>query len=129
VLSRGLLSGRWSRERSAEAKDFRALSPRFQGGNVERNLALVEALREIANEKRATVAQLAVAWVLSRGDDIVPLIGARKRDQLTDGLGALALDLTPDDLARIERAVPPDAASGERYPAMQMTHLDSERRA
>ena len=128
VLSRGLLSGRWSRERSAASRDFRAQSPRFQAENVERNLALVEVLREVANAKGATVAQLAVAWVLSRGSDIVPLIGARRRDQLADGLGALALDLSEDDIARIERAVPPDAASGERYPAMQMAHLDSERR-
>jgi pyridoxine 4-dehydrogenase len=128
VLSRGLLSGRWSRERSAASRDFRAQSPRFQGENVERNLALVEALREVANDKGATVAQLAVAWALSRGPDIVPLIGARRRDQLADGLAALALDLSPDDFARIERAVPSGAAAGERYPAVQMAHLDSERR-
>jgi pyridoxine 4-dehydrogenase len=128
VLSRGLLSGHWSRERSAASRDFRSLSPRFQGENVARNLALVEALRAVANAKGATVAQLAVAWVLSRGQDIVPLIGARRRDQLTDGLAALTLDLTPDDIARIEQAVPPGAASGERYPSMQMGHLDSERK-
>jgi len=128
VLSRGLLSGHWSRERSAASRDFRSASPRFQGENVERNLALVEALRAVANAKGATVAQLAVAWVLSRGSDIVPLIGARRRDQLADGLAALALDLSPDDIARIEQAVPSGAAAGERYPAMQMAHLDSERR-
>ena len=128
VLSRGLLSGHWSRERSAASRDFRSASPRFQGENVERNLALVEALRAVASDKGATVAQLAVAWVLSRGSDIVPLIGARRRDQLADGLAALALDLSPDDIARIEQAVPSGAAAGERYPAMQMAHLDSEPR-
>lgn len=128
VLSRGLLSGHWTRERSANSRDYRSISPRFQGENVERNLALVEALRAVANAKGATVAQLAVAWVLSRGSDIVPLIGARRRDQLADGLAALALDLTPDDIARIEQAVPAGAAAGDRYPTMQMAHLDSERR-
>ncbi|MFZ0457752.1 MAG: aldo/keto reductase [Rhodoplanes sp.] len=128
VLSRGLLSGHWSRERSAASRDFRSVSPRFQGDNVERNLALVEALRAVASAKGATVAQLAVAWVLSRGPGIVPLIGARRRDQLADGLPALALDLSPDDIARIEQAVPSGAAAGDRYPAMQMDHLDSERK-
>jgi aryl-alcohol dehydrogenase-like predicted oxidoreductase len=128
VLSRGLLSGHWSRERSAASRDFRSASPRFQGENVERNLALVEALRTVANAKGATVAQLAVAWVLSQGSDIVPLVGARRRDQLADGLAALAHDLSPDDIARIEQAVPSGAAAGDRYPAMQMAHLDSERR-
>ncbi len=77
--------GHWTRERSANSRDYRSISPRFQGENVERNLALVEALRAVANAKGATVAQLAVAWVLSRGSDIVPLIGARRRDQLADG--------------------------------------------
>ena len=128
MLSRGLLSGHWSRERSAASRDFRSVSPRFQGDNVERNLALVEALRAVASAKGATVAQLAVAWVLSRGPDIVPLIGARRRDQLADGLAALALHLSPDDIARIEQAVPSGAAAGDRYPAMQMDHLDSERK-
>jgi pyridoxine 4-dehydrogenase len=128
VLSRGLLSGHWSRERSAASRDFRSASPRFQGENVERNLALVEALRAVANAKGATVAQLAVAWVLSRGPDIVPLIGARRRDQLADGLAALALDLSPEDIARIEQAVPAGVAVGDRYPATQMGQLDSERK-
>ena len=75
----------------------------------------------------ATVAQVAVAWVLSRGADIVPLIGARRRDQLSESLGALDLRLTPEDLARIKGAVPPDAAAGERYDARGMASLDSER--
>jgi aryl-alcohol dehydrogenase-like predicted oxidoreductase len=129
VLSRGLLSGHWSRERSAAAKDWRGMSPRFQGENVERNLALVEALRAVAKDKGASVAQLAVAWVAAQGKDIVPLAGARRRDQLKEALGALDLTLAPEDIARIEQAIPAGSAAGDRYPAMQMAHLDSERRA
>jgi aryl-alcohol dehydrogenase-like predicted oxidoreductase len=129
VLSRGLLSGHWSKEREASLAphDFRASAPRFNGENLERNLALVETLREIAEEKGATVAQLAIAWALSRGEDVVPLVGARRRERLTEALGALELELTPDDLARIEDVVPVDAAAGERYQAEQMAILDSER--
>jgi pyridoxine 4-dehydrogenase len=128
VLSRGLLSGHWSRERGTAPGDFRGHSPRFQGENLERNLALVDALRGIADAKGATVAQIAVAWALSRGDDIVPLVGARRRDRLAESLGALDLVLPADDLATIERAVPPGAAAGERYAPQQMAMLDSERR-
>jgi aryl-alcohol dehydrogenase-like predicted oxidoreductase len=129
VLSRGLLSGHWSRER-AEAlapHDFRASAPRFTGENLERNLELVEALRAVADSRDATVAQVAIAWVLSRGEDVVPLIGARRRERLTEALGALALMLTAGDLARIDEAVPVDAAAGERYHDEQMAILDSER--
>lgn len=126
VLSRGLLSGHWSSER-AGTPDFRSHLPRFTGENLERNLALVEALRTIAEVKGATVAQIAIAWVLAQGQDIVPLVGARRRDRLTEALGALDFDLTPDDLAQIERAVPPDAAAGDRYDARSMAVLDSER--
>jgi aryl-alcohol dehydrogenase-like predicted oxidoreductase len=129
VLSRGLLSGHWSKER-AEAlagRDFRASAPRFAGENLERNLALVEALRALAEAKGATVAQLAIASVLSRGEDVVPLVGARTRERLAESLGALELEITAEDLARIEDAIPVDAAAGERYPAEQMAILDSER--
>jgi aryl-alcohol dehydrogenase-like predicted oxidoreductase len=129
VLSRGLISGHWSAGRELAAGDFRAHSPRFQAGNVERNLALVEALREIAEAKEASVAQVAIAWVLSRGEDVVPLIGARRRGRLHEALGALELELGPEDLRRIDAAVPPGAAAGDRYPAAQMAHLDSERAA
>jgi pyridoxine 4-dehydrogenase len=88
VLSRGLISGHWSKDRQGE-KDFRSLaSPRFQGENLEANLALVERLRSLAQEKGATVAQLAIAWVAAQGDDIVPLVGARRRDRLQEALGA-----------------------------------------
>ena len=129
VLSRGLLSGHWSREREASLAphDFRASAPRFTGENLERNLELVEALRAVAAEKDATVAQLAIAWVLSRGEDVVPLVGARTRERLAESLGAVDVDLTHDDLARIEEAVPVDVIAGERYHAEQMAILDSER--
>jgi aryl-alcohol dehydrogenase-like predicted oxidoreductase len=128
VLSRGLLSGHWSPERELARGDFRAHAPRFQRDNLARTLSLVEALGEVANSKDATPAQVAIAWVLSRGQDIVPLVGARRRDRLHEALGALELDLREDDLAAIERAVPPDAVAGERYDAGQMAILDSERR-
>jgi aryl-alcohol dehydrogenase-like predicted oxidoreductase len=128
VLSRGLLSGHWSPGRELSQGDFRSFSPRFRGENLERNLGLVEALRGIAEAKGASVAQVAIAWVLSRGDDIVPLVGARRRERLHEALGALGLELTAEELARIEEAVPAGAAAGERYPAPAMGQLDSERR-
>ncbi|MBD1868750.1 aldo/keto reductase [Cyanobacteria bacterium FACHB-471] len=128
VLSRGLLSGRWSKERSQTAQDFRSHLPRFSGENLDRNLTLVEALREIAQAQDATVAQVAIAWVLAQGNDIVPLIGARRRDRLQEALGALDLNLSAEQLSQIEAAIPPDAVAGDRYDAGQMAMLDSERR-
>ncbi|MET9874204.1 aldo/keto reductase [Actinacidiphila glaucinigra] len=128
VLSRGLISGHFTRDRQLAGNDFRAMSPRFQGENLEHNLGLVEALRKIAEQKGVTVAQTAIAWVLSRGEDIVPLVGARTRERLAEALGALDVALDADDLAAIETAVPADAAAGERYPQSQMAHLDSEHR-
>ncbi|MEH1891139.1 MAG: aldo/keto reductase [Nostoc sp.] len=128
VLSRGLLSGHWSKERSEQAQDFRGNLPRFSGENLDHNLLLVEALRLIAQEQSATVAQVAIAWVLSRGNDIVPLIGARSRDRLNEALGALDLHLSEDDLTQIEAAVPLDAVAGDRYAPEQMAMLDSEKR-
>ncbi len=125
VLSRGLLSGHWSKERTG-ARDFRSHLPRFSGENLDHNLALVEALREVASAHGATVAQAAIAWVLSRGADIVPLVGARRRDRLAESLGCLDIDLSPEDLARIEQAVPPDSIAGERYEASALARLDSE---
>lgn len=127
VLSRGLLSGRWSREREVGARDIRAHSPRFQAENLNRNLELVEALRAVADEKSATVAQLAIVWVLTRGDTIVPLIGARSRERLDEALKALNLELSDDDLSRIEAAIPAGSAAGNRYAETQMAMLDSER--
>ena len=125
VLSRGLLSGKWSKERGAQ-QDFRSASPRFQGENLERNLALVDTLRSIADARGTNPAQLAIAWALSRGEDIVPLVGARRRGQLTDALAAAELTLSADELVRIEAAIPPDAVAGTRYNEAQMAHLDSE---
>jgi aryl-alcohol dehydrogenase-like predicted oxidoreductase len=119
VLSRGLLSGHWTKDRDI-SRDFRGVSPRFQGANLDHNLQLVEALREVAADAGATPAQAAIAWALSRGDDIVPLVGARRRIRLDEALGALELQL---DLARIEAAIPSGAAAGDRYPAAQMAHL------
>ena len=127
VLSRGLLSGHWSKEHSENSQDYRAHLPRFSGENLDRNLLLVEALRSIAQEQNATVAQVAIAWVLLQGDDIVPLIGARRRNRLHEALGALDLRLTDDDLVRIGAAVPHNAVAGDRYNASQMAMLDSER--
>lgn len=126
VLSRGLISGHWDKD-SARKGDFRAMSPRFQAGNVDHNLALVEALRGIAERKQVSVAQLAIAWVAAQGEDIVPLVGARRRDRLQEALGSLDVSLSADDLATIEAAVPKGAAAGDRYAAAQMAHLDSER--
>ncbi|MEO6211092.1 MAG: aldo/keto reductase [Gemmatimonadaceae bacterium] len=125
VLARGLLSGRWTGIRPG-VRDGRANYPRFAGENLEHNLALVEALRAVASEKGITVAQLAIAWVASRGRDILPLVGSRRRAQLAEALGALDVSLTSDDLQRIERAVPANAAAGDRYPTPLMKHLDSE---
>jgi aryl-alcohol dehydrogenase-like predicted oxidoreductase len=127
VLSRGLISGHWSPDRRLAPGDFRGGMPRFSGDNLERNLALVEALRAVANAKGASVAQLAIAWVLSRGEDIVPLVGARRRNRLKEALGALDVELTPEDVSAIEGAVPQAAVAGERYDARQMAILDSER--
>lgn len=127
VLSRGLLSGRWSADRALTATDFRAHSPRFQGDNLRHNLALVDALRQVADRIGVTVAQAAIAWVLSRGADVVPLVGARRRDRLAESLAALEVTLTAEDLAVIEQAVPADAAAGARYAEAQFRVLDSER--
>ena len=127
VLSRGLISGHWSG--GAGAGDFRAHSPRFQGENLAHNLGLVEAIRAVAEVRGATVAQTAIGWVLAQGDDIVPLVGARRRDRLAESLTALEVRLTPEDLEALERAAPRGAAAGERYAPAQMAMLDSERSA
>ena len=125
VLSRGLLSG----SRPVAATDFRVHLPRFSGENAEKNRKLVDALAVIAASKNATSSQVAIAWVLSRGTDIVPLIGARRRQQLEESRKALDLVLTSDDLARIEDAVSSNAVAGTRYGAEQMRWLDSEQPA
>ena len=111
VLSRGLISGHWSKQRNTDGRDFRTHSPRFQGANLDHNLALVEQLRAIAESRGASTAQLAIAWVLARGDDIVPLVGARTRKRLQEALGSLDITLGAEELEAIERAVPPGAAA------------------
>ncbi|MFF3938068.1 aldo/keto reductase [Streptomyces phaeofaciens] len=127
VLARGLISGHFTADRKFAPNDFRAFSPRFQGDNLQHNLNLVEALRKIAERQGVSVAQIAIAWVLAQGEDIVPLVGARTRERLAESLGALDVVLEAADLAAIEDAVPADAAAGDRYPAAAMAHLDSER--
>ncbi|MEU5839013.1 aldo/keto reductase [Streptomyces diacarni] len=121
VLSSGLIGG------SGTPGAKRAAFPRFQGANLEHNAALVAPLRELAAEKNATVAQLAIAWVAAQGDDMVPVIGARRPEQVATMTDATRLSLTGDDLARIEALVPRGAARGARYPAPLMAELDSER--
>jgi aryl-alcohol dehydrogenase-like predicted oxidoreductase len=123
VLSRGLLAG-W---RPAGPGDFRGHLPRFASGNLERNQQIVATLRRLAADQGCTATQLAIAWVLARGRHIVPLIGARTRAQLTEALGALEVRLSPEEVARIEAAVPVSAVAGTRYDAHQMSILDSER--
>ncbi len=122
VLSRGLLS-----ERARDAAATRQRFPRFQDANLANNLALVDALAAIARERGRTVPQLAIGWVLARGDDIVPLVGARTPQRLAEALGALRLTLSDDELARIEAAVPASAVAGDRYDPQALSQLDSER--
>jgi aryl-alcohol dehydrogenase-like predicted oxidoreductase len=127
ILSRGLLSGRYAPDAPSSAGDIRGRMPRFQGENLQLNLELVRALERIAKAAGASVSQLAIAWVLSRGEDIIPLIGARTREQLQDALAALRLHLSQEQLAELEQALPAGAVSGSRYAEAQMGHLDSER--
>jgi len=128
VLSRGLISGHWSREPKSKT-DARATSrfPRFDGDNLENNLRLVEKLRTAATAIGCTVAQVAIAWVAAQGSDIVPLVGARRRDRLTEALGALELQLSGEQLRLLSATVPPQAVAGDRYAPAQLAHLDSER--
>ena len=126
VLSRGLIGGHM--QTASGEGDYRGHSPRFQGENLQRNLLLTEALRAAGATLGLSPAQAAIAWVLARGQDIIPLVGARRRDRLAEALGALDAVITPDAMAALERAVPKDAAVGERYPAAMMASLDSERR-
>ncbi len=120
VLSRGLLTGSGGRTPG----DMRAHMPRFQPENLARNRPLVEGFAAIAADKGVTPAQLAIAWVLAQGDEIIPLLGARTRAQLADTLGALDVVLTAEDLARIDAAIPPGAIAGGRYGEHQMASLD-----
>jgi aryl-alcohol dehydrogenase-like predicted oxidoreductase len=125
VMSRGLLSA--ASARAVGPGDPRSRFPRFQGENLRRNIELVTALERVAAGRGVTTAQLAIAWVLSRGTDIVPLIGTKRRDRLAEALAAVDLTLSPDDLAVIEAAVPSSQVAGERYEPAQMAALDSEK--
>ncbi|MET0898947.1 MAG: aldo/keto reductase [Mycobacterium sp.] len=126
VLSRGLISGHWTKTSGGQG-DSRLGGPRFAAENLDRNLALVEALRGVADELGITVAQTAIAWVAARGADVVPLVGAKTRARLAESLGAVGVTLTAAQLTAIEAAVPAGQFVGDRYPAAHMAALDSER--
>jgi aryl-alcohol dehydrogenase-like predicted oxidoreductase len=126
VLSRGLISDQAA---TVAGVGFRAALPRFQGENLRHNLSLVDAMRAVAADAGCTVPQLAIAWALARGEDVVPLVGTRRRARLAEALGALDVALAPELVARLEAAVPAGAAAGARYPAEGMAALDSERSA
>jgi aryl-alcohol dehydrogenase-like predicted oxidoreductase len=117
-LGRGFLSGRIQSLDALDESDFRRHNPRFQGENFEHNLELADAVRAIADEKGTTPAQLALAWVLSRGDDIVPIPGTKRRRYIEENVGAASIDLSPADLEQIEAAFPKGATAGDRYPDM-----------
>jgi aryl-alcohol dehydrogenase-like predicted oxidoreductase len=126
VLSRGLIGGHLTGSQQFGAGDFRAHAPRFSGPNLARNLALVDELRKLAQAKDVTVAQIAIAWVMARGNDIVALVGARTPARLQEALASARVQLAAEDLAALEQAVPADAVAGDRYAAPQMAALDSE---
>jgi aryl-alcohol dehydrogenase-like predicted oxidoreductase len=123
VLSRGLLSG----SDPGGKGDFRAFLPRFKGENLQQNQRLADTLKSMASERGVSAAQLAIAWVLAKGQSIVPVVGARKRTQLEDSLRALTIQLSPEDIATLENAIPASAVAGSRYDEHQMRMLDSER--
>ncbi len=127
VLARGLISGNW-RAPAPDARDMRRFIPRFAAENLTANLALVDQLRPVAEVRGLTVAQAAIAWVLAQGEDIVPLVGARRLDRLSEALGALNRGLSAEDVAAIGAALPAEAVAGTRYAAAQMATLDSEKR-
>lgn len=115
-LGRGFLSGRIKSAADLAPGDYRHNSPRFQGENLEKNLRIARLVEQMAAEKRCAPPQLALAWLLAKGDDIVPIPGTKRRDRLEENLGALEVTLTPEDLARIDAAFPPGIAAGARYP-------------
>jgi aryl-alcohol dehydrogenase-like predicted oxidoreductase len=114
------LTGQIKRFEDLPEDDYRRTSPRFQGENFERNLALVKRVEEIAHEKKCTAAQLVLAWVLAQGDDIVPIPGTKRRKYLQENVGALNVALTNKDLARIDEVAPQEAVAGARYPDWAM---------
>jgi len=128
VFSRGLLTGHVPSPDSASQGDIRGHFPRFQGENLERNQQMISRLQELARKKGVSVAQLALGWILTKGNDIIPLPGARRREQLTESLECLELSFSADEIAAMERAVPEGSVAGDRYAVEQMAVLDSERK-
>jgi aryl-alcohol dehydrogenase-like predicted oxidoreductase len=124
-LGRGFLTGRIRSEADLQPSDFRRRAPRFQPENLDRNLALVERIEQIAAEKQCTAAQLALAWLLARGDDVVPIAGTKRRLYLDENLGAVKVVLTPSDLARLDQAAPVGAAAGKRYDDAGMRRVNN----
>ena len=122
-LGRGFLTGKIQKLEDLAKDDYRLTTPRFQGENFQRNLDLVKRVEEIARAKRCTPAQLALAWVLAQGGDIVPIPGTKRRKYLQENIGALDVDLTSEDLARIDEAAPKDSFAGSRYPEAMMKLL------
>jgi aryl-alcohol dehydrogenase-like predicted oxidoreductase len=122
-LGRGFLTGQIKSIDDLDPDDYRRSSPRFQGENFQKNLNLVREIEAMAAQKGCTPAQLALAWVLAQGDDIVPIPGTKRRKYLEENVGALDVSLTSEDLARIDRVIPPDSATGTRYAAPQMAAL------
>lgn len=123
-LGRGFLTGQIKRFEDLAEDDYRRFSPRFQGENFKKNLELVEKIESLAKEKGCTPAQLAIAWLLALGDDIVPIPGTKRRKYLEDNLGALEVTVTKDDLAAIDAIAPKGAAAGTRYPEANMQTLN-----
>jgi aryl-alcohol dehydrogenase-like predicted oxidoreductase len=123
-LGRGFLTGRFRTVEDLPADDYRRQSPRFQGENFKKNLDLVKRVEEIAKDKGCTPSQLALAWVLAQGGDIVPIPGTKRRKYLEENLAAVEIKLTPEDLARIDEVTPKGAASGTRYPEAMMPSLN-----
>ena len=122
-LGRGFLTGQIQRFEDFAEDDYRRFSPRFQGENFHQNLAIVDRLKDLATGKGCTPAQLALAWVLAQGDDIVPIPGTKRRRYLDDNLGALRVKLSPEELQAISDVFPPDSAVGARYPEAMMASL------
>ena len=126
-LGKGFLTGKIDENTTFDSSDFRNIVPRFTPEARKANQSMVDLIRSIAGRKKTTPAQIAIAWVAAQGKDIVPLVGARRRDRLAEALGALDVTLTPDHLAALDKAFPPDVAAGARYAQSQLVHMDSEK--
>jgi aryl-alcohol dehydrogenase-like predicted oxidoreductase len=123
-LSRGFLTGQIKRFEDFAPDDYRRVSPRFVGENFQKNLDLVARVETLAKEKKCSPSQLALAWLLAQGDDIIPIPGTKRRTYLEENVGALSVELTPRDLRRIDEVAPRGAASGDRYPAQMMATVN-----